>query len=143
MESTLSRLKLGEQGEIEVLNILNTKGLKGRLNKPQGKGGNHIPGDIILDNGILIEVKTVNYSSGWRCSWCKDLTYKRWLVEHKRLTSWDFVILRCLSTPPCHFIIPRDFFKPLQRGFGIRAVDPWEYNGKFSQYRESWELIKL
>lgn len=57
--------------------------------------------------------------------------------------SVDVLVLRCLSYPACHFVIPADRIPNHVKRISITSINPREYQGQWHSFREAWGWIDL
>jgi hypothetical protein len=138
-----NKRKTGDKGERLVMAQLRKRGFKPRLVRKMGH-------DIVLRSGIKIEVRTCGprKDGAWAFSLASNpyrhprrripLGGGKREVFHKRC---DFFILCCLSKPRVYFVIPRQDIPLDQVGLGMGQEHPSDYKGKWSKYRERWDLL--
>lgn len=126
----------GDLGEEAVAVILRARGYPVKPGPPGGC-------DLILDSFLTIEVKTANLSGRM------DKKAKRWQFsltkmdgQHKPFTE-DVLILRCLTTIPCHFVIPGVLVPKSLVKLDIPNPRPFHYQGKWSIFYDAWEMVDL
>lgn len=125
--------QLGDEGEKAVRTLLQLRGWDVQPGKANGV-------DLVVENFVTVEVKTARPSkrtdkkaTRWQfCLW-RDAPGRKPLEE-------NILILRCLSEPPCHFIIPGWLIPEGQKRLDIGAINPHTYKGKYSLFREAWGL---
>lgn len=99
--------------------------------------------DLLIDDFLTVEVKTAHLSGR------TDKPNKRWqfcLYAHKdrqQPVNEDLLILRCEFDPPCHFVIPMFFVPASLTKIDITSPNPWLYTGKWSLFREQWDLVRM
>lgn len=126
----------GDLGEQAVAEILQERGYEVTPGPPGGC-------DLILDDFLTIEVKTANLSGR------TDRNAKRWQFsltkldgQHKPFTE-DVLILRCLTTKPCHFVIPGVVVPKTLVKLDITNPLPFHYRGKWAAFYEAWKMVDL
>lgn len=126
----------GDAGEAAVADLIKERGFSAIPGPP----GEH---DLLVQDIITVEVKTTNRTKR------ADGKYSVWqfcLYSHddrQQPFKEDVLILRCRSTPPCHFIIPGILVNYKLTKIDITSKDPWRYVGRWASFREAWELIDL
>ena len=124
----------GTLGEYHVGLILLKKGYR------VDTGSMHGP-DLLVNRRVLVEVKT-SKPCVLKDHKCKQYTFG---VEFPHLSLWlnphKVLVCRCLSDPIVHFVIPYGKLISNKTGLTITFVDPYDYTGKWSQYREAWYWI--
>ena len=131
--STLTHAR-GVGGELAVKRILESKGYEVKRNHPHGP-------DLVVEGRVSVEVKT----SGW----CESRSYNggyysfntKWGGNPKSRYDGYVLVLRCLSTPPVHFVIPRYAVLEGQQGIKICTQNAREHKGKWHEFRECWSWI--
>lgn len=128
-------LEMGERGEQAVADILSGKGFKVIRNSPPGP-------DLIVGNGIAVEVKTrswVSKSKGEEPYCVINLeTFQRYRVLFSKL----FLVIRLLSDPPCHLVIPAKDIPDTVKNISISGYSEQEPIGDWSKCREAWEPLE-
>lgn len=127
---------IGDSGEQAVADLLRERGYEVQMGEPGGP-------DLILDGFLTVEVKTANLSGRIDCN------AKRWQFsltkmdgQHKPFEE-DVLILRCLSNPPCHFVIPGIVVPKTLVKLDITHPNPFLYRGKWSAFYEKWEFVDM
>lgn len=126
----------GNNGEQAVADLLLEKGYQVRRDS-------FWDWDLIIDSFLTVEVKTAHRSKR------TDKPQKRWqfcLYAHParaKPIDEDLLILRCESDPPCHFVIPMFLVPEKLTKIDITSPDPWKYRGKWSLFRERWEIVDM
>ena len=134
-DRSIRAIETGESGEIDVAAILVAKGYEVEWNPLKDW-------DLMISNSLTIEVKTAHKSKR------SDRDTKHWQFclyshpERQQPINEDILILRCESEPPCHFIIPMEFVPKSLTKIDITSADPWDYEGRWSAYRERWDFVK-
>ena len=129
-------IELGYAGEQAVKELLEKEGFK----VTSGEPGSY---DLLIEDLTTVEVKTASLSGR------TDKQAKRWQFcfyshpDRQQPLVEDLLILRCESNPPCHFIIPFIFVPEGLTKIDITNPDPWAYRGKWSLFRELWELVDI
>jgi len=97
--------------------------------------------DLIINGCLTCEVKIANLSGhmGRRTKYWQFCLYPH--PGRNRPFSENVLILRCESDSPCHFVIPDLVIRPGLTKIDITSTDPWEYSGKWAQFREAWSVI--
>lgn len=127
-------VKTGWEGEEAVKALLETRGWQVDFPK-QGTA------DLLVEDAVTVEVKTAHLSGR------TDRKAKRFqfaLYTHRDNTNpveEDILILRCLSDPPTHFIIPITHLPPTLTKIDITHTDPHQYAGAWARFREAWDLL--
>ena len=128
--------ELGDHGEQKVAEILRTGGYHVKMG---GKGDC----DLTINYICTVEVKTAMITGR------TDRKVKRWQFslfghrESQKPFGEDLLILRCETTPPCHFVIPGCVVPRNLTKIDITNPDPWAYRGKWSLFRERWEFVEV
>lgn len=126
----------GIAGEEAVAEILLKRGYKVDFGPPGGC-------DLILDDFLTVEVKTANLSDR------VDSNSPRWQFSMTKMDGQhspfeeDVLILRCLSEPPYHFVIPGELVNPQLQKIDITREDPRRYRGRWHQFGERWILVDM
>lgn len=124
----------GDNGERAVAEILRAGG----YHVEAGGEGNC---DLTVNYICTVEVKTAKVSGR------TDRKAKRWQFslfghrERQEPFEEDLLILRCETVPPCHFVIPGVVVPRYLTKIDITTKDPCRYRGKWSFYRERWDLV--
>lgn len=127
---------VGENGERAVADILIDRGYRVKHDPLEDW-------DLLVDDFLTIEVKTAHRSGR------TDKPQKRWQFclyahpERQKPVNEDLLILRCESNPPCHFIIPMLLVPAELTKIDITSPDPWQYRGKWSLFRERWDMVDM
>lgn len=124
----------GTLGEYHVGLILLKKGYRVET------GGMHGI-DLYVNGRVQVEVKT---SEGYVRVGCKGKEYNfntKFSYISARFNPHKVLVCRCLSDPIAHFVIPYGKLVSNETGLTITFVDPYDYTGKWSQYREAWYWI--
>lgn len=127
---------VGTAGEEAVADILLKRGYKVDSGWPGGP-------DLILDDFLTVEVKTANLSGrtdGVNSRWQFSLT--KMDGQHSPFKE-DLLVLRCLSEPPYHFVIPGVLVNPQLQKIDITSEDPRRYRGRWHQFGEKWVLVDM
>lgn len=126
----------GDLGEEAVADILTERGYRVTFGPP----GEY---DLLIDDFLTVEVKTANLSGR------TDSHNKRWQFsltkldgQHKPLTK-AILILRCLTVPPCHFVIPGIVVPENLVKIDITHPSPSCYQGKWAAFYERWEMVDM
>lgn len=130
----MSTRSLGTSGELAVKAILEKKGYQVKWTAKNGL-------DLTVNNGLFVEVKTANcFYDSKRKHYSYHFTLQKSRPTYKGRADIVFV-LRCLSQPPCHFVIPSSLLPVVLTSLVISGKDPRTYKGKYSQFLEAWDLI--
>lgn len=126
--------ELGDAGEQAVADILRGRGYHVEADSVG-------TADMVINCVCTTEVKTAKVTGR------TDRKAKRWQFslfghrESQRPFEEDLLILRCETTPPCHFVIPGRVVPRHLTKIDITTEDPHRYRGKWSPYRERWDLV--
>lgn len=129
----MDNIQLGYAGEQAVKEILEMRGWKVELGPIGGV-------DLIVEGQVTVEVKTArlskrvdNRNAHWQfCIWKDD-------DEHSPFDE-DLLILCCWDEKPCYFVIPGCLVSHHMKKLDITRRKPKLYNGRWSKFREAWEL---
>lgn len=128
--------EVGDAGEQAVEELLRKRGWTVERGEPGGP-------DLIIEGSVTVEVKTANLSkrthqggSCWQFSLISHL-------DHQKPFDEDLLILRCLSDPPQHFIIPGCLIHYKLTKIDVTYENPQKYHGRWAEFREAWELGDL
>lgn len=139
MSRKLVKTALGRAGEHWITAELRARGHAVRWI------GTLATSDLIIDRDIRAEVKTA-YVTYVRVS---GKIYPRWQFSFYRNAVRNGEQIYFLCCWPIHgehplatFIIPGDHLEPDRRKIDITTSDPFAYNGKWSHYRERWDLVE-
>jgi len=136
IDRSTAAFETGENGEQAVKELLQKRGWDVISGDPGGP-------DLIVEGNVTVEVKTANLSgrtdqSGFR--WQFSLISH---LDHQKPFDEDLLILRCLSDPPQHFIIPGCLVHYKLTKIDITYKNPQKYHGRWAEFREAWELGDL
>lgn len=127
---------VGTKGEEAVARILLNRGYRVDFGHPGGC-------DLILEGLLTVEVKTANLTGR------VDSNSPRWQFSMTKLDGQhspfeeDVLVLRCLSEPPYHFVIPGELVNPQLQKIDITREDPRGYRGRWHQFGEKWILVDM
>jgi hypothetical protein len=128
--------EVGLNGEQAVKELLEKRGWKVEWGEVGGP-------DLIVEESVTVEVKTATPSGR------TDRNSKRWqflLYKNDGESSpfkEDLLVLRCETDPPVHFLIPGCLIHYRLTKIDITSKNPLRYNGRWSEFRDAWELADL
>lgn len=129
-------IETGYAGEQAVKELLEKRGWDVENGEPGGP-------DLVIEGSVTVEVKTANLTkrtSQGGMSWQFSLASH---LDHQKPFDEDLLILRCLSDPPQHFIIPGCLIHYKLTKIDITFKNPQKYVGRWAEFREAWELGDL